>query len=424
MKSRVRRPKILLCVTGSVAAYKAADLARRLAVFADVMALLTPAAAHLVKPSAFRKASGVPVKVELFEGVKPIPPDTPSGALPAMPVPHIDFARDCDLVVVAPATADFLGKLAWGLADDLASSSCLYASSADLIAAPAMNSHMWRHPAVQANVEVLRGRGAFFIGPDAGPLACGDEGLGRMSPPAEIASQVEKFLRDRTLWRGMKVLVTAGPTREYLDPVRVLTNRSSGRMGYALAEEAAARGAEAVLITGPTSLPTPPGVKRIEAQTAREMHRLVLQQLPGMHLAVMAAAVADYRPASEAPLKMKKGKGAISLKLVPNPDILADVLKRSTPVLRVVGFAAETDSVELHAKAKLKKKPCDVLAANRVGKKVGMETLDNHIRLFLPGQKRPVDLGKGLKGVLASRMADFLQERFCWKSGSWSHRGA
>jgi phosphopantothenoylcysteine decarboxylase/phosphopantothenate--cysteine ligase len=170
-------------------------------------------------------------------------------------------------------------------------------------------------------------------------------------------------------------------------------------------------------------LPTPPGVKRIEVQTAREMHHLVLQQLPGTHLAIMAAAVADYRPASEAPMKMKKGKGPISLKLVPNPDILFDVLQRRTPVLRVVGFAAETNSVDLHAKAKLQKKPCDVLAVNRVGKKIGMETLDNQIRLFLPGQKHTVDLGKGLKVVLASRMADFLQERFNWESGSWSRRG-
>jgi phosphopantothenoylcysteine decarboxylase/phosphopantothenate--cysteine ligase len=420
MKTRERRPKILLCVTGSVAAYKAAALARRLSAFADVMALLTPAAAHLVRPSAFRSASGVSVAVELFKGVKPIPPGTPSGALPVMPVPHIDFARDCDMVLVAPATADFLGKLAWGLADDLASSACLYASSADLWAAPAMNPNMWKHPAVQANVRVLNGRGATFIGPDAGPLACGDEGLGRMTSPDEIARRVEEHFRIFQQWRGMKVLVTAGPTREFIDPVRVLTNRSSGRMGYALAEAFSARGADVLLVTGPTALATPPRVKRLEVQTAREMHRAVLKNLSGIHLAVMSAAVADYRPASESSLKIKKGKGALTVRLIPNPDILADVLKRRTPALRVVGFAAETDRLDVHARAKLLKKPCDVLAANLVGKHQGMETIDNQIRLYLPGQDHSVVLGKGPKPELAGRLADFLQERFRWNARGWA----
>lgn len=420
MKTPTRRPKVLLCVTGSVAAYKAAEIARRLTGFTDVIALLTPAAAHLVDPKAFEDYSGVPVKVELFEGITPIPPDTPSGGLPAMPVPHIDFARDCDLVLVAPATADFLAKLAWGLADDLASSSCLYASSADLMTAPAMNPHMWRHPAVQRNVEVLRQRGASFVGPDTGMLACGDEGLGRMSLPEEIVRRVREYFAARETWRGMKVLVTAGPTREPLDPVRVLSNRSSGRMGYAVAEAAARRGAKVVLVTGPTALPTPAGVERIDVGTAKEMRRAVLANLSGTHLAVCSAAVADYRPEKEARLKMKKGRGALTLRLVPNPDILSDVLRRRAKGLRVVGFAAETDRLAAHAAEKLRRKPCDVLAANQVGKGRGMETDDNHLRLFLPGVKRPVDLGRARKSDLAGRLADFLQERFNWTDKGWA----
>jgi len=420
VKAPERRPKILLCVTGSVAAYKGAELAKRLSRFAEVMALLTPAATHLVDPKAFRRASGVPVKVELFEGVRPIPPGTPSGSLPVLPVPHIDFARDCDLVLVAPASADFLGKLAWGLADDLASSSCLYASSAALIAAPAMNPHMWRHPAVVANVERLRARGARFIGPDQGPLACGDEGLGRMSPPEEIARQVEAFFHGRDLWRGLKVLVTAGPTREALDPVRVLTNRSSGRMGYAVAASAAARGAEVVLVTGPTCLPTPGGVKRVEVTSAREMHQKVLKHLPGTGLAILSAAVADYRPAQESPKKIKKSGASRLVRLVPNPDILADVLRRRGPSMRVVGFAAETDHLVRHAFEKLGRKPCDLLAANLVGKKKGMEQEENRLQLLVPGVKRPFDLGQKPKEALAEDLLDFIQERFRWTKDRWS----
>jgi phosphopantothenoylcysteine decarboxylase/phosphopantothenate--cysteine ligase len=314
------------------------------------------------------------------------------------------------LVLVAPASADFLGKLAHGLADDLPSAACLYAS-APLWVAPAMNEAMWRHPAVRENARILRDRGTVFLGPASGPLACGDEGLGRMMEPDAIADRVEDFLKNRFIWRGLRVLVSAGPTREPLDPVRFLSNRSSGRMGYAIAEAARRRGARVDLVTGPTALTPPAGVQLARVETAAQMRREVLRAFTGCDLAVLAAAVADWRPQNASSQKIKKGKGAPSLRLSPNPDILAEVLRRRRSQV-VVGFAAETQRLDAHARARWERKPCDVLAANRVGKGVGMETPDNRIRLYARGLKNPVELGRGPKESLAEKMLAFLEARF------------
>jgi phosphopantothenoylcysteine decarboxylase / phosphopantothenate---cysteine ligase len=410
MNPRIARPKILLCVTGSVAAYKSASLARRLSRSSEVRVLMTPAATRLVRPSAFRAASGVTPRTGLFDGVSPLSPLLPAGTHPRLPVPHIDFARNCDLVLVAPASADFLAKLARGLADDLPSTACLYAS-APLWVAPAMNEAMWRHPAVRENVRILEGRQAVFLGPSAGPLACGDEGLGRMMETDEIAGRVEDYLLNRKIWRGRTVLVSAGPTREPLDPVRFLSNRSSGRMGYAVAEAARRRGARVVLVSGPTSLPPPAGVRIVRVETALEMRRAVLKAFLRCDLAVLAAAVADWRPARASARKIKKGKRTPPLSLTPNPDILAEVLRLKRRQL-VVGFAAETHRLDAHARAKWGRKPCDVLAANLVGKGMGMETADNRLRLYVRGLKKPVELGRGPKEKLAEELLDCLDRQF------------
>jgi len=398
-------------VTGSVAAYKAARLAKGLSAIAEVRVFFTAAAAQLVTPAAFRRVSGLKAQTSLFHGVHPLSPDLPSGAHPRVPVPHIDDVRDCDLVLVAPASADFLGKLAHGLADDLLSTACLY-STAPLWIAPAMNVHMWRHAAVQENARILRARGATFLGPGAGLLACGDEGVGRMREPEEILDEVREFLAERNSWSGRRVLVTAGPTRETLDPVRFLTNRSSGRMGYALAEAAARRGAQVTLITGPTQIATPSVQTLCSVETAVEMGLEIRRALPKTDLVIMAAAVADYRSAAPTHRKMKKTGKTISLKLAQNPDLLADILRRRKPGQLVVGFAAETHDLMRNAQAKLARKPCDLLAANRVGKSRGMETEDNEVTLFFKDGTRPLRLARAPKWVIARQMLEVIDR--CW----------
>ena len=333
-----------------------------------------------------------------------------------MDVPHIDYARGCDLVLVAPATADFIAKLAHGLADDLLSTACLY-STAPLFVAPAMNVHMWRHPSVRDNAAVLRRRGVRFLGPGKGFLACGEEGEGRMLESLELERHMAAFAGKRwpgagRPWAGLKVLVTAGPTREPLDPVRYLSNRSSGLMGYSLAEKALDLGAETVLVSGPTALTPPPGATVVDVETAREMRRAVLRHLPGARLTILAAAVADWRPRKSVDRKIKKREGVPEMRLIPNPDILEDVLKRRKRWQVVVGFAAETDHLARNAREKLRRKPCDVLAANRVGKGVGMESPFNRLKLYGRKWNGAVDLGTGRKGDLAMKMLGFLDGKF------------
>jgi len=408
--SSATQPKILLGVTGSVAAYKAASILKALRPHFDLRVGLTAAGSRLVRASELAKASGHPVGQDAFRGVKPIPVNTPSGSHPLIRVPHIEFARECDLVLIAPATADFLGKMALGLADDLLSSCCLY-STAPVMVAPAMNTHMWENPAVKHNLEILRSRGVTILEPASGHLACGDEGKGRLLDPASIVAAVERHFQNRNRWRGCSVLVTAGPTQESLDPVRVLTNHSSGKMGYALAAASRARGASTTLITGPTALTPPAGVATVPIRTAVEMHREVMRRFPKTDLFILAAAVADFRPAHQVRSKIKKGKGGLNLRLVQNPDILSDVIRHRGPSQRVVGFAAETDDLARRATAKWRRKPCDLLAANIVGKPgTGFNSEQNELLVFCRGEKKPVKLGRASKDRLAEQLLDLIDE--------------
>lgn len=367
--------RILLVISGGIAAYKTPELVRALVRDGhSVRCVLTDAAKQFVAPLALQAVSGNAVRAALFDPGE-------EGA-----IGHVELADWAELVVVAPATADLLAKMAHGLADDLAST-LLLATRAPVLAAPAMNVNMWSHAATQANLATLRARGVRFVGPAAGELACGWEGVGRMSEPAEIAAQVELALAPKSL-AGARVVVTAGGTREPIDPVRALTNRSSGKMGFALAAEAALRGAESVLIAGPSALPTPPGVTRIDVESALEMREAVLREQAAAAVVVMAAAVADFRPAQTAPRKIKKEDlaegAAVTLELVANPDILAEI-SRGRGARIVVGFAAESHDLLAAARRKLARKGCDLLVANDISRSdAGFETDQNAVTLLTP----------------------------------------
>ncbi len=409
MTSGRLKPRVLLGVSGSVAAYKAVELIRLLRKFCEVRVVLTRAGSRLVSEKVLREASGFPVWTSLFKGSTPIPPGTPGGSHPLAVVPHIEFAKSADMVLIAPASADLLAKLALGLANDLLSTLCLYATC-PLWLAPAMNTKMWNHPAVVQNVRTLRQRGVPFLGPENGHLACGEVGEGRFAEPSEIALQVESHFRLFGKWKGRRVLVTAGPTQESIDPVRVLTNHSSGKMGFALAQAALNRGAEVTLVTGPVKL-APPNVARvIGVKTALEMRREVLKAFPKTDLLIMAAAVADYRVRRASRTKIKKARGGLSLRLVRNPDILAEVLRRKKPFQRVVGFAAETDHLEKNAREKWGRKPCDLLVANRVGGGRAFDNDQNELLVFSPNSPRPVRLAKDSKSRLAEKLLGMLDE--------------
>jgi phosphopantothenoylcysteine decarboxylase/phosphopantothenate--cysteine ligase len=410
MTQASHKPRVLLGITGSVAAYKAVDLIQKLKPFAEVKVVLTEAGSKLVPLKALEKASGSPVWTSLFKGSTPIAPGTPSGSHPLAVVPHIEYAKSADLVLIAPTTADFLAKLSMGMADDLLSTLCLYATC-PIWVAPAMNVKMWNHPAVAQNAATLRSRGVRFLGPESGHLACGEVGDGRFVEPTEIAGQVQSYFENFNRWAGKKVLVTAGPTQEPIDPVRVISNHSSGKMGYALAQAALNRGAEVILVTGPTRLATPAGVKVVKVKTANEMHRQVMKFLPQVNFLVMAAAVADYRVKSISPIKIKKSDNELSLRLVKNSDILGEVLKKRKPAQKVVGFAAETDHLHENALAKWKRKPSDLLVANRVGgKQSAFENDQNELLVFSHKRAKPVVLKKDFKSRLAEEILDLLDE--------------
>ncbi|NGP53419.1 bifunctional phosphopantothenoylcysteine decarboxylase/phosphopantothenate--cysteine ligase CoaBC [Thioalkalivibrio sp. XN8] len=386
---------VLLGVTGGIAAYKAPDLVRRLREQgAEVRVVLTPAAARFVTPLTFQAVSGHPVRDSLWD----------EAAEAAMG--HIELARWADLALVAPATADFLARLAAGLADDLLATLCL-ATAAPLWVAPAMNRQMWAHPATVENLARLESRGVRVLGPAEGAQACGETGAGRMLEPAELTAALAAEDGDGSL-QGRRVLVTAGPTREALDPVRYLSNRSSGKMGYAVAAAARAAGAEVVLVSGPVELPAPAGVRVIGVETAAQMQAAVQAELPGTDVFVGAAAVADYRPAEPAGQKIKKREEALQVALVRNPDILAGVAA-ATPRPFVVGFAAETHDLEANARQKLEAKRLDLVAANAVGPDRGFDRDDNALRAFWPGGER--DLGSGAKRVLAKQLVELIAER-------------
>jgi len=390
--------RVLLGVTGGIAAYKSPDLVRRLREQgADVRVVMTPSAERFVASLTFQAVSGHPVRHELWD----------ESAEAAMS--HIELARWADLVLVAPATADFLGRLAAGLADDLLATVCL-ATEAPIAVAPAMNRLMWANPATQDNIRRLAARGVTVLGPGSGNQACGETGEGRMLEPSEIAAALPLPAgRGTGALAGQRVIVTAGPTREALDPVRYLSNRSSGKMGYAVAAAAARAGAEVVLVSGPVDLAPPAGVRVVPVDTAASMRAAVQAELAGATLFVAAAAVADYRPAEPAPRKIKKGAAEMVLPLVRNPDILAEVASAS-PRPFVVGFAAETEDVEANARRKLEDKALDMIAANRVGTDCGFDREDNALLVLWPGGGRE-DLGSGSKAELADRLVRLIAGR-------------
>ena len=364
--------KIVLGVTGGIAAYKSCELVRLLRrAGMEVRVVLSRAAAEFVTPLTFQALSGNPVHTSLF--------DLESEAA----MGHIELARWAELILVAPATADFLARLAHGHADDLLSTLCL-ATEAPLLLAPAMNRRMWLHPATRENVARLRERGVEFIGPETGDQACGETGPGRMSEPQVI---LERMLPVDRSFLGRRVMVTAGPTREPLDPVRYITNRSSGRMGFALAQAFARRGAEVTLVSGPVALETPSGVRRVDVETAIEMREAVFDSIGKQDLFVACAAVADYRPEKPEETKIKKCSDILEFRMKRNPDILAEVAALPKGPF-TVGFAAETHDLLDHAREKLARKGVDMIAANLVGEGKGFEADWNALEVIWNGGSR------------------------------------
>jgi phosphopantothenoylcysteine decarboxylase/phosphopantothenate--cysteine ligase len=368
--------RVAVGVTGGVAAYKAAELVRRLQQEKlEVEVVMTRGAREFVTPLTFAALTGRKVITEMFAGEATSPANVESA------IEHIAVAQRIDALVVAPATADFLARMAAGLADDFLATLCL-ATKAPVIVAPAMNVNMWEHAATQENVARLRARGVRVVDPDEGYLACGMTGAGRLASIDAIVEVVGQTLGLRRDLEGETLLVTAGPTCEDLDPVRFFTNRSSGKMGYALAEAGIRRGATVVLISGPTALEPPRGVEFVPVRSAEELRRATLEHFPTATAVLMAAAVADYRPARTESKKMKRGGGLLTVALEPTPDILAE-LSRNKGTRILVGFAAETGAVADSARAKLLSKGADVVVANDVTQEgAGFDVDTNIVTLF------------------------------------------
>ncbi|HZF28134.1 MAG TPA: bifunctional phosphopantothenoylcysteine decarboxylase/phosphopantothenate--cysteine ligase CoaBC [Gammaproteobacteria bacterium] len=391
--------RILLGVTGGIAAYKTPEIVRRLTERGcEVQVVMTAGARQFVTPVTLQAVSGRRVRDDLWD----------PAAEAAMG--HIELARWADVVVVAPATADFLATLSAGLAGDLLSTLCL-ATTAPIVVAPAMNHAMWAHPATQANRAVLDSRGVRFLGPAEGDQACGETGPGRMVEPMEIVSALLE-LPDRLPLQslaGARVVITAGPTREAIDPVRYITNRSSGKMGFAVAIAARDAGADVVLVSGPVALPTPAGVRRIDVETAEQMYERVHEEIANTDIFVGCAAVSDYRPRKPARQKIKRSSPEMELALVRSPDTLASVAALPKPPF-TVGFAAETEDVARYAREKLEKKRVDMIAANQVGPDCGFDRETNALTVFWPGGE--VALGEGTKPMLARRLIELIAERY------------
>jgi phosphopantothenoylcysteine decarboxylase/phosphopantothenate--cysteine ligase len=391
--------KVLLGVTGGIAAYKSPEIVRRLVERGcEVQVVMSGGAQQLVGALTFQAVSGRRVRDDLFD-------PTAEAAMG-----HIELARWADVVVVAPATAHVMGTLAVGLAGDLLGTICL-ATTAPIVLAPAMNQAMWAHPAVQANRSTLAARGFRFLGPAEGDQACGETGPGRMvEPQAVVDALLESAgaLGLRAL-AGRKVLITAGPTREAIDPVRYITNRSSGKMGYAVARAAREAGADVVLVSGPVALPAPVGVRRIAVETAQQMYDAVHGELAGTDIFIGCAAVSDYRPRNVSREKLKRSAEELELALVRSPDTLASVAALPNAPF-TVGFAAETAEVAAHAREKLERKRIDMIAANRVGPDCGFDLETNSLTVFWPGGE--IALGEGGKTVLARRLIELVAERY------------
>ncbi|MBS0431784.1 MAG: bifunctional phosphopantothenoylcysteine decarboxylase/phosphopantothenate--cysteine ligase CoaBC [Proteobacteria bacterium] len=392
--SSLQHRRILLGVSGGIAAYKACELTRRLRqAGAEVRVTLTANAARFVTPLTFQALSGHPVRAELWDETA------------EMGMGHLELARWAQRIVIAPASADVVAKLAHGFADDLLTTLCL-ASDAPLAIAPAMNHRMWRHAATQANIETLRARGAAILGPDDGALAEGESGPGRLMEPEDLAlalAQLENAARTGGKLAGLHVVVDAGPTYEDIDPVRFLGNRSSGRMGFAVAQAALDAGARVTLVAGPVHLPAPQGAERIDVRSAREMRDAVLAAVADADIFIAAAAVADWRAETASAHKLKKGRGPETLALAQNPDILAEVAALDRKPF-VVGFAAETEDLERNAREKLARKKLDLVAANEVGADRGIDTQDNALHLYWNGGEQA--LARAPKRELAGRLIE------------------
>jgi phosphopantothenoylcysteine decarboxylase/phosphopantothenate--cysteine ligase len=363
--------RIVLGVTGGIAAYKAADLCSRLSKLgAKVQVIMTAGATRFITPLTFQTLSRHHVFVDVFEEQDP------------SVVSHIDVADHADLMVIAPATANLIAKMAHGIADDMLTTTAL-ATRAPILVAPAMNVHMYQHWTVQENIARLKARGVEFIDPVEGLLACGYEGQGKLAEPADIVAKIQSMLAKKRDWSGRTVLVTAGPTREPLDPVRFFSNRSSGKMGYAIAEAAQKRGARVLLVTGPTRLLPPAGVEVFAVETADQMYETVLSLLPDADVVFKSAAVADYAPVQVAEQKIKKVSDQIQVQLRRTPDILAEICKRRRPDQCIVGFAAETEQVSRYALDKLERKGADFIVANDVSQAdIGFDTDANRVEVY------------------------------------------
>jgi phosphopantothenoylcysteine decarboxylase / phosphopantothenate---cysteine ligase len=395
--------KIALGVTGGVAAYKAAELVRRLQQEKlDVQVVMTRAAQEFVTPLTFAALTGQKVITDLFRAAGAAPANVESA------IEHIAVAQRIDLLLVAPATADILGKFAHGIAEDFLSTLYL-ATKAPVVVAPAMNVNMWDHAATQENLKTLRARSVHVIDPDEGYLACGMTGAGRLAATETIAKKVCEVLGLRHDFAGQTVLVSAGPTCEDLDPVRFLTNRSSGKMGYALAEAAHRRGAHVVLVSGPTELKIPEGVDWVPVRATEQMHRTVLERAREANVAIMAAAVSDYRPTAAQDTKIKRSEGRFTLELEPTPDILAELGRQKANKV-LVGFAAETDHLSENARGKLSRKGADMVVANDITQEgAGFDTDTNIVTLYLR-DGREIPLPKMSKLDVAKRILDQVLE--------------
>ena len=410
--------RITLGVTGGVAAYKAAELVRRLQQDGfSVQVVMTHGARKFVTPLTFAALSGQKVITDLFEKSSTGEANLESA------IEHIAVAQRTDLLLVAPATADILAKFAHGIADDFLTTLYL-ATSAPVVVAPAMNVNMWNHAATQENVEKLRARGVKVVSPDEGYLACGMTGAGRLAGQQEIVAAVRQTLHAQKDFDGETILITAGPTCEDLDPVRYLTNRSSGKMGYAVAEAAARRGAKVILVSGPVDLETPSGVERVAVRTAEEMRRAVSERLSASTIAIFAAAVADYRPAESHSEKMKRSKEPLTIRLEPTPDILAEAAQTKSDRL-IVGFAAETNNVAENARKKLAAKNADLIVANDVTAEGAGFDHDTNIVTLFSRDGRDLALPKLSKSEVAQCLLDeVLRLRSVLRAKTESHRSA
>ncbi len=392
--------KIVLGVSGGIAAYKSAELARRLQDRGfSVRVVMTASAQKFVTPLTFAALTGERVITDLFAS------DSGDATLSSA-IDHIGVAQEADLLLVAPATADILAKFAHGIADDFLTTTHL-AYAGPVLVAPAMNSNMWAHPANAANIATLRTRGVHIVEPDAGELACGMVGPGRLAEPDRIADAAERILNApaaRQDLAGKHVLITAGPTREPIDPVRYISNRSSGKMGFALAVEARDRGASVTIVCGPASAAPPSGCKIVPVETAQQMYDRVMENLDAAQIVVMAAAVADYRPAAPATQKIKKDQAAPAVELEPTQDILKAV-GASKGARILVGFAAETENLQANAERKLRSKNCDLLVANLVGEGLAFDAEDNQ-GLILSASGEVIEVNRMSKRQMAGRIFD------------------